>query len=121
MFRKFAWLSIAVVVTFSVSDIVGCPPYPVGWTISNPVKDTLYTGSIAGAGEATSAENYIVKVVNRSVRSTVYTEHNGTSNCGSWQKDVPEPSGGWPPNMEAAFELWVSGVVRSEVDIKLNG
>ena len=119
MFRKFVWLLFAVVVTFGVSDLVSCPVSPVGWSITNPVKDNLYTGSIAGAGEATSAENFIVKVVNRSLRTTVYAEHNGTSNCGDWQKDVPERQGGWP-NQEAAFEIWVGGNMKSDVFIVIN-
>lgn len=120
MVRKFVWLLVAIVVTCGVSDLVSCPESPVGWTITNPVKDNLYNGSIAGAGQATSAENFIVKVVSRAVTSTVYAENNGTSTCGEWQKDVPEPQGGWLQNTEAAFEIWLGSTMKESVDIMIN-
>lgn len=119
MVRKSVWLLVAVVVTCGGSDLVSCPESPVGWTITSPVLNNHYTGSIAGSGEATSVENFVVKVVSRATRSTVYAENNGTSNCGNWQKDVPEPQGGWI-NTEAAFEIWIGSDMKKDVLITIS-
>ena len=119
MVRRSVWLLVAVVVTCGGSDLVSCPEYPVGWTITSPVLDNHYAGSIAGSGEATSAENFVVKVVNRATKTTIYAENNGTSNCGDWQKDVPEPQGGWN-NTEATFQIWTGTTMRREVDIRIS-
>ena len=111
-----------VVLLGFVTPLVACPPTPLPWKILDPGSGTpSYSGDIACEGEATTAANYIIKIVVDT--GTVQSKQDTSTQC-AWGTTVSEPSGGWPLNGQsfraADLELWSGGTRHDKVSITLN-
>jgi len=102
-----------------------CPPTPLPWDIDDPADGSspVYTGDISCSGEATTAANYIVKVM--ASNNDILQSKGSTSGTCSWATTVPEPQGGWPlfapgSPRPAELQLFSGGVKKDSEAITLN-
>jgi len=105
--------------------IIACPPTPLPWVIDDPSNGSnpVYSANISCEGEATTSDNYTLKVIRTSNASVLKTVDDTSSQC-AWQEDIPEPNGGWPVpgngvTTPASLELWQGGISKDTEPIGL--